>query len=245
MVLFGRKPNPYRELERQLGYTFKNRALLEKALTHRSFRFERHGVEHDNQRLEFLGDAVLCLLTAAHMYARYEDKDEGFLTSLRSQMISGKALTERARLIDLGRYLRIGKGEDQSGGRQRASNLADALEAVIGAAYLDRGMKATEQIFKALFLPAATALNGDVWAINPKGRLQEMAQHRWHHAGAYRTVRQEGPAHDTVFTAEVCAGDTVLGEGQGSTKRDAEMAAARAALLKMAEMPPDGVAGQS
>ena len=132
--------HPYRKLERSIGYSFRKRKLLETALIHRSFRFETEGIDSDNQRLEFLGDAVLGFVAGAFVYKRFASKQEGFLTSLRSQIISGKALAEIATKLKLGEYLQVGKGEAKSGGRCRASTLADALEAVIGAAYLDGGI---------------------------------------------------------------------------------------------------------
>jgi ribonuclease-3 len=233
MKLFGRKADADAALEKAIGYRFRDRALLHQALTHRSYQCENPDGPGDNQRLEFLGDAVLGLLTAAHFYERFQDRDEGHLTSLRSQVISGKALAHCARQLRLGQHLRIGKGEERSGGRTRAGILADALEALVGAAYLDGGMRAGDRIFRTVFAPLIATLRGDVWDRNPKGRLQDEAQRRWSVSPEYRTVRRDGPAHAAVFTAEVLAGSEVLGTGTGSRKREAEVAAAEDALRRL------------
>ena len=173
MRIGGGGRRPYKELEQQLGYRFRRVGFLKTALMHRSYRFENAGVSEDNQRLEFLGDAVLGCLSAGFLYDKHADHDEGKLTSFRSQITSGKALAECAGGLDLGRFLMIGTGEINSGGRERSSNLADALEAIIGAAYLDGGMKAARKVFNRLFVPMIDRLDGDVWADNPKGKLQE------------------------------------------------------------------------
>ncbi len=229
-MLIGRRRSPYRKLEDDIGYSFSKVARLEGALTHRSFRFEASDVGIDNQRAEFLGDAVLGMVTAEYLYEKFEDKDEGVLTSLRSQITSGKALAALARDIHLGDHIRLGKGEEQSGGRRRPSNLADALEAVLGAAYLDGGIKAVQKIFRKIFVPSLERLSGDVWAENPKGRLQDWAQRRWRSSPWYHVSGKEGPPHAVIFTVEAVVGNKVLGVGRGRNKREAETRAAIAAL---------------
>ena len=233
-MIFKRKPGPHADVETAIGYKFRKRALLEQAMTHRSYRFEHPGVPHDNQRLEFLGDAVLGLLTAAYVYEQFQDSDEGGLTSFRSQVTSGKALALCARELQLGDSIRIGKGEEKAGGRHRPSILTDTLEAVVGAAYLDGGMRACEKVFAKCFAPRIAALSGDVWDTNPKGRLQDLAQRRWKSEPRYRTVQQEGPAHATMFTAEVVVNGASLGSGRGFSKQEAEKQAAQSALHQMA-----------
>jgi ribonuclease-3 len=230
--LFSTVAHPDRELERCMGYRFRDRALLEAALIHRSYRFENPGISVDNQRLEFLGDAVLGMLTAAELYRRFGDKDEGGLTTLRSQLTSGLALGRIARGINLGEYLRVGKGEERSGGRHRLAGLADALEALLGAAYVDGGLRACERIFGKLFAPAFETLDDDLWASNPKGRLQEYCQRRWKSGPRYR-LHREGPAHAAVFTAEAVAGDGLTGTGRGSNKQEAETHAAADLLRRL------------
>ena len=227
------RKHPYRKLERSIGYSFRKRKLLETALIHRSFRFETEGVDSDNQRLEFLGDAVLGFVAGAFVFKRFASKQEGFLTSLRSQIISGKALAEIAAKLKLGEYLQVGKGEAKSGGRCRPSTLADALEAVIGAAYLDGGMKAAEKIFRKVFIPEAEDLGEDVWAGNPKGRFQKVAQKKWRKAPEYRVVGREGQPHARVFTVEVVVDDRVMARGSGNSKQNAESVAAANALKKV------------
>jgi len=225
-----RGKHPYRALEKAIGYRFRRRSLLRAALTHRSYRFESAGVASDNQRLEFLGDAVLGLLTAEYFFAVFQEEDEGVLTTLRSRVASGKALAELARRIELGAFLRVGKGEEASGGRERRSNLADALESVLGAVYLDGGMKGAEKVFTRLFVPLIESLGDDMWEGNPKGKLQELTQTRWKTSPVYRLAGKKGPAHATVFSVEVDVSGRVLGRGTGRSKQQAERQAAQEAL---------------
>jgi ribonuclease III len=227
--LFGGRRSE-QKLEKAIGYRFRRPALLEMALIHRSHRYENPGMAADNQRLEFLGDAVLGLLAAAHVYEKFADRDEGMLTTLRSQMTSGQALARVAAALELGRHLKMGKGEEQTDGRNRPSTLADALEAVIGAAYLDGGMRACQRIFRVLFLPATGGLEDDHWASNPKGKLQEYCQRRWKCGPQYRLIRREGPAHATQFTVEVLVQGEPQGLGTATNKQDAEAEAALEAL---------------
>ncbi|MBN1269101.1 MAG: ribonuclease III [Kiritimatiellae bacterium] len=222
--------NPYKPLEAALGYRFRRRARLEMALTHPSYRYEDQTAPDDNQRIEFLGDAVLGLIAAEHLFRRFHEMREGELTKLRSQIASSKALAHIAEKIELGKYLRLGRGEDKSGGAERPSNLADALEAILGAAYLDGGMKAACRIFNKLFAAELDQMHGHLWAANPKGALQEYAQDRWKMSPHYRIVHEDGPAHSKNFTAEVLVNGRVCGSGRGANKRTAEVAAARAAL---------------
>jgi len=242
-----RRANPYRELERSIGYRFRDRSLLTAALLHRSFRFEHPQRNTDNQRLEFLGDAVLGMATAAYLFSTHADKLEGEMTTLRSQVTSGKALAHTARDINLGDFLEMGKGEERSGGRKRASNLADALEAVIGAAWVDGGSRATDKIFKTLFQPRIEALSGDVWEGNPKGQLQEITQARWKESPEYCLLSTEGPPHAAIFNVEVLLPDGNVAAGSARSKQAAEAAAARAALaiLKSTQPEPDGDAVDS
>lgn len=217
----------YKGLEKLLGYKFKDQDLLETALTHRSYRFENDDIYSDNQRLEFLGDAVLDMLTAEHLYERYPDDDEGVLTSFRSQVTSGKALADLGAVLELGSFLLMGRGEESSGGRKRSSNLADALESVFGAAFVDGGIKAVNKIFKKVFVPCIDRLSGDVWADNPKGKLQEYSQRRLKTSPLYHILSKEGPSHACSFTVEVVLSNGLKGMGVGVNKREAEVAAAR------------------
>jgi ribonuclease-3 len=224
--------NPYKDLERALGYRFSRRVRLELALTHPSYRHEALEIEEDNQRLEFLGDAVLGMVVADYLVATHKQHAEGELTRLRSQIASTQPLAKIAKEIGLGAMLRLGRGESQNGGAQRAGNLADAMEAVIGAAYLDGGLKAAQKIFKKLFVPPLEQIEGGDGE-NPKGALQELCQKFWKVNPEYRVVSAEGPPHDRTYTVEAIIRDEVHGRGTGPNKRSAESAAAHAALIRL------------
>lgn len=225
--------NPYKTLERALGYHFRNRALLEQALVHPSYRYETSDVENDNQRLEFLGDAVLGMTTASYLFEVYADKPEGELTALRSEVTSGKALARIGAAAGIGPFLKIGRGEERSGGRGRASNLTDAVEALIGAAWLDGGIRAVDKIFRMLILPEIRELGGDVKEANPKGLLQELSQARWKESPVYVLTLTEGPPHQAMFTAEVHLSDGSSWQGRAAGKQAAEIAAAKTALAAL------------
>lgn len=226
----------YGRLEEQIGYCFKNQELLNMALTHPSYRFESDEVDFDNQRLEFLGDAVLGFLAAFHLYAEFTEVDEGQLTLGRSRITSGKALAEVATRIELGDYILMGKGERQSGGASRSSILADALEALIGAAYLDGEMGAAEIIFKRLIASTLEDVPEEGWKINPKGRLQEYSQKKFKDQPVYSLVKEDGPAHRKVFTCEARLLDGMNAKGRGRSKQQAEMDAA-SKLMQLINKP--------
>ncbi len=217
-------------LEKRIGYTFRNKRLLAMALRHPSYRYEKGNVGGDNQRLEFLGDAVMGFVVAAHTYRQHEEMEEGALTSVRSRLTSGKALARIGDRVGLAERLRMGKGEDASGGRNRPSTIADALEAIVGAAYLDGGVRAVERIYHKLFVPELEGEDYDFWAENPKGKLQDVAQRTYHRGPVYRIIREDGPSHERRYTVEVSIGGTTMGVGSGVNKRDAESAAAAEAL---------------
>ncbi len=229
--------NPYRALERKLGYGFRSRKLLETALMHRSYHYETTGVDADNQRLEFLGDAAFGLVAAAYLFKAHEGLQEGSLTCLRSRLTSGKALAQIGHAIGLGEYLKLGKGERMSGGHERASNITDAMEAILGAAFLDRGLKAVEKIFLKLFIPLIEIEPDDAWSDNPKGQLQVVAQRRFQANPRYQVVRQDGPSHSKTFTVHALVGGKHVGTGRGLTKRDAEQQAAAHALRQLRATP--------
>ncbi len=229
--------NPYRSLERKLGYSFRSRELLAMALMHRSYRYEVTGVDADNQRLEFLGDSALGLVAGEYLFKAHETLQEGALTCLRSRLTSGKALAQIGRSIGLGEYLKLGKGERMSGGQHRASNVTDAMEAILGAAYLDHGLRAVERIFLKLFIPLIEIEPDDAWSDNPKGQLQVVAQRRWQANPRYQVVGQEGPSHSKIFTVHALIKGRHLGTGRGATKRDAEQQAAGHALQQLREAP--------
>ncbi len=225
--------NPFKPLERHLGYCFRKRRRLELALTHPSFRHESSDVHDDNQRLEFLGDAVLNLVVAEWLYEHRPHEAEGRLTQFRSRVTSTEALGEIAFDIGLGGYLRLGRGEILSGGARRTGTLADTLEAVIGAAYLDGGIKAARKIFLKLIAPRIESLQLSHASDNPKGILQEICQSRWGRRPQYRIVSETGRPHARVFSCEVVLGERVLGIGEGPNRKTAEMRAAEEAVRRL------------
>jgi ribonuclease-3 len=223
------------ELERlfvQLGYTFKEQELLMTALTHSSYANERGlGRGACNERLEFLGDSVLGYLTAEHLFSGYKDKSEGELTKLRSALVCEASLCEAAKRLNLGDALRMGKGEVQTGGRERSSILADAFEAVLAAIYLDGGKTAASAFVKTNVLD-----NGDVISEPGSGdyktRLQELLQREAPVSPEYHITNEVGPDHEKVFTAEVMWRGKLLGSGDGRSKKEAEQSAAKSALAR-------------
>lgn len=225
--------NPYRQLEKKLGYRFRRRRHLETALTHPSFCCEAPltGLS-DNQRLEFLGDAALGLVASAHLFEQFPVQQEGELTRRRSRLCNRKMLAEIAAKIGLGAFLRLGRGEEHSGGRARPSTLGDAMEAVLGAAYLDGGLKAVNKIFSRLFAPALAEPAADA-SDNPKGALQEYCQRVWKINPEYRLMAESGPAHARAFTVGVWVRGRRLAAANGPNKREAESRAALEALRKL------------
>ena len=220
-------------LEKTIGYVFNGRGLLETALTSPSYRAEHATqVSGDNQRLEFLGDAVFGLLSAQDLFRRYPEDDEGGLTVRRSHLANGRALARLARKIGLGQYLRLGKGDEAEGARDRDRWLTDAMEAVFGAAWCDGGLDAAQSIYDAVMGEFADAPL-DRWTENPKGNLQELAQrHAWPDSPAYELIGASGPDHAPEYTVAARVHGGYEAQGTGRTKRAAEVAAATA-LLRM------------
>ena len=222
-----------------LGLSFKNPGLVRLALTHRSVLhvWAPPGTLppaplRTNERLEFLGDAVLGMVAAEFLYERYPEADEGTLTGRRVALVRAETLVRWAREIDLGAYLYLGTGERVTASA-RDRMLAGAFEALVGAIYLDRGQRAARRFLRP-FLTRETKEGAAAVTANPKGRLQELLQERYRLAPTYSTLAAEGPAHARSFTVEVALGDRPLGVGQGVSKREAEQAAAAAALVVLA-----------
>lgn len=215
------------ELGEQLGWVFRQPELLAVALTHRSGAHEA-GHEADYERFEFLGDAVLGLVAAAWLFETFDELDEGRLSALRSHLVSASSLADYARSLGLGAWLVLGQGEERSGGRGKTSLLADAMEAVIGAAFLDGGLAAARAVVQPLLDRARGAL--EEVGVPAKSRLQEEAQRRGLELPVYQVVEESGPDHDKRFTVEVRVAGEVAGRGSGTSKRRAERAAAAAAL---------------
>ncbi len=222
--------HPMQSLEHVLGHTFRDPALLQLALTHGSVGYENQRSHADNQRLEFLGDAVLQLALSHLLFVRLPQADEGVLTQARAQLVSTKALARIARRIGLGAHLHLGRGEEANGGRDRESTLADTLEAVAGAIHLDSGSDAAHQFAARLFAEDLEALNRGPLDANPKGQLQELIQSVGVEPPLYGIAGSEGPDHAKNFIATVSWHGTQLGSGTGRSKKDAEVQAAQAAL---------------
>lgn len=239
--------NPFRDLEKALGYRFRRRSRLQHALTHSSFTHENTGTGEDNQRLEFLGDAVLGAVAASHLYSNRPDLDEGSMTKLRSRLTNTRTLAVVASGMGLGRFIRLGRGETAAGGNLRDSILADSLEAVLGAIFLDGGLRAVDRVFALLFLPILANSMSASAQDNPKGRLQEWAQTKLQTNPRYRLLEQTGPAHAMLFIVEACIADIVVGRGEGRSKQSAEIAAAEHALADEVKLESllDGPAGEA
>lgn len=219
------------EAQRAAGIAIRDRALLREALTHPSYPNENPQSDMpDNQRLEFLGDALIDLVVAEWLYARYPNASEGELTGLRAQIVRTEGLQAFALEIDLGRHLLLGRGEAASGGRERPANLCAAFEALAGALYLDQGIDAVRRWAYGFLERHAADIDGLRANKDAKSLLQEYAQSTVHITPAYRIVREEGPDHAKTFTAQALVGDAVWGEGTGNSKQAAEQAAAEAAL---------------
>ena len=221
-----------KDLENAIGYRFRNITLLQNALAHSSYANERwHNSLMSNERLEFLGDSILGMLVADHLYRNFPDRPEGELTRMRADMVCERALAQIAQRIGLGEHLLLGKGEEQGGGRNRDSILADAVESVIAACYLDGGMDAAKQFVQKFVLDrmsVAPVNNKDY-----KTALQERVQQKRNQILAYTLVGEAGPDHDKHFEVALTLNGQVIGRGVGSSKKRAEQDAARNALENM------------
>jgi len=217
-------------LESRIQYKFRNSLLLAEALTHPSLAYESQRPHFDNQRLEYLGDAVLQLIVTEELFRMFPDSPEGRLTKLRSRVVSRRALARFAMGIQLGEYVLLGKGEEATGGRRRLSTLADALESLIGAVYLDSGPDAARELVLRLFKSEIGDMAESKEEMNPKGELQECLQSIHPQAPIYRILSESGPDHRRVFLAEVSWREKVLATGKGKSKKEAEARAASEAL---------------
>jgi ribonuclease-3 len=217
-------------LESRIHYKFRNSLLLAEALTHPSLAYESQKKNFDNQRMEFLGDAVLQLVVTEELYKMFPDFPEGQLTKLRARVVSRRALAHFAMAIQLGDYVLLGKGEEATGGRRRASTLADAFESLIGAVYLDSGLAPARELILRLFESEIGQMAICPDERNPKGELQEVLQAIHNEAPAYRVIGESGPDHRRVFQSEVFWCGKVLAAGKGKSKKDAEARAAAEAL---------------
>ncbi|MBQ8621819.1 MAG: ribonuclease III [Oscillospiraceae bacterium] len=221
-----------KDLEAAIGYKFRNITLLQNALTHSSYANERwHDSLMSNERLEFLGDSVLGMVVANYLFRNFPDRPEGELTRMRADMVCEKTLANVANQIGLGSHLLLGHGEERFGGRSRASILADAVESVIAASYLDGGLEAAKGIIDRFILcdvPVQKLHNADY-----KTTFQELVQQKKNQVISYALVGESGPDHDKQFLVEVSLNGQVVGKGSGSSKKRAEQDAARAAMEEL------------
>lgn len=220
----------FSEFERKIGYTFKNKGILYEALSHSSFANETK--RNSNERLEFLGDSVLSIVVSNYLFEHYKHLPEGQLTKVRASLVCEGSLYEFAKTIDLGKFIMLGKGEENTGGRQRPSILADAFEAVIAAVYLDGGIeKASKYVLS--FIPKDLSVKKAVSNNDYKTILQEVIQKNPEEKIQYHLKSAVGPDHDKTFTIQVMLNSNVIGEGKGHSKKQAEQAAAKEALTLM------------
>lgn len=210
---------------------FKDKGLFDHALTHRSWVNEHKGERTSNERLEFLGDAILEFVVSREIYSQFPEKEEGYLTALRANLVNTVALAEFAKKLNIGSVLYLSKGEEDSGGRSNTSLLADTVEAIIGAIFIDRGTHDAEEFIKENLMSDVTKIASEPLK-DPKSRLQEYAQSQGFPAPKYKVVEESGPDHSKKFLIEVVVNDSSWGRGEGKNKGAAEQAAAGQALLK-------------
>ena len=222
------------ELENSIGFAFGDKSLLHRALTHRSYLNEHPDFAfEDNERLEFLGDAILDFVIGEYLYHRFPELAEGPLTSLRSALVRRETLACFARRFDLGAYLRMGHGESESGGRERPATLCATFEALVGAIYLDGGLEAIQALVRPLIEPEVARILREHLAKDAKSLLQELAQDQYRCTPRYATVAESGPDHDKEFTVEVSICGRVVGRGSGHSKQQAAQQAAAQALEQL------------
>ena len=221
-----------RDLETAIGYQFQNIQLLQNALTHSSYANERwHNSLLSNERLEFLGDSVLGMLVAEYLFHAFPNRPEGELTRMRADMVCERTLADAANRIGLGNHLLLGHGEEQGGGRSRNSILADAMESVIAACFLDGGIQAALKVVQRFILVEVPV--NKLHNVDYKTKLQELVQQKKNQVLSYKLVGQSGPDHDKKFDVEVSLNGQAVGLGSGSSKKRAEQDAAREAIAKL------------
>jgi ribonuclease-3 len=226
--------NRFGELENNLNIQFKDYSLLVRALTHRSYLNEHPDeVLEDNERLEFLGDAVLDFIVGSYLYHRFPEMDEGELTSLRAALVRAKTLADFARQLEIGRFLQLGFGEAENGGRERTPLLCASFEAVIGAIYLDQGLPAVKRLVEQLIGPALTEIMAESLHKDAKSEFQVWAQAKYNITPRYEVAATSGPDHAKQFTVQVLLEDDVWGEGVGRSKQVAAQAAAEVAMARV------------
>lgn len=226
----------FEDLQKAIGVTFTSQDLLKQAFFHRSYLNEERQIKTSNERLEFLGDAVLSFLTSRFLYETYPEYPEGILTNIRSSLVKTTTLGEIGCSLHLGDLLFLSHGEEASGGRTNQSLLADVFEALLGAMFLDRGIDTCKKYLETYLFPRATDIVAKKAYIDFKSYLQEIIQQDSRSSPTYEVVKSEGPDHAKTFWVEARAGTSVLGSGSGKSKQEAEQAAALAALEKMGKI---------
>lgn len=225
--------NHFGELENNLNVQFNDFSLLRRALTHRSYLNEHpEEVLEDNERLEFLGDAVLDFIVGAYLYHRFPEMDEGELTSLRAALVRAKTLAGFARQLEIGRFILLGYGEAENGGRERTPLLCASFEAVVGAIYLDQGLPAVKPLVEQLVAPALQEIMAESLHKDAKSEFQVWAQAKYNITPRYEVSSTSGPDHAKEFTVQVLLAEDVWGEGTGRSKQRAAQAAAKEAIVK-------------
>ena len=233
-------------LETRLRVTFKNPALLQHALVHSSYVNENPNlVPESNERMEFLGDAVLGLVVADALYAAFPGQDEGMLTELRAHLVRRDTLAEAARKLGLGEALLLGRGEDDGGGRQRPTNLSHIYEAIVGAIFLDRGLATARRFVLTSLRSEFEEIDAEGFPLDPKSRLQEISQSRYQDTPSYNVIDTQGPDHARRFTVEAVVQGETLGTGSGRSKQAAEKQAAKEALERLERRSASEKAGMS
>ncbi len=239
MALTADEKKKFKILEKSFGHSFGDKDFLKHALTHKSFAHENKlAPEEHNERLEFLGDAVLELAISEFLMEKFPHYSEGDLSKLRASIVNEKQLATIARMFGLGNYLYLGKGEEQTSGREKSSLLADAYEAVLGAVYLDKGFAKVSEVIRKHYSEILDNPTREISYKDYKTELQEKSQDLFNATPRYRTVSETGPDHDKVFEIEIFLRNEIMGRGRGRSKKEAEQMAANEALQKLASEKP-------
>lgn len=224
----------YNEVAKKIGVEFKNKKLLKTAFTHRSYLNENRGKGlENNERLEFLGDAVLELIISSFLFTNYPDKAEGDLTSIRAAIVRTESLAEESKKLDLGQHLKMSKGEEDSGGKEKEYLLANLYEATLGAIYLEHGYKVCEDFVGRTLLKKVDKIVSQKLFIDPKTKIQELMQSKFKITPTYEIIEENGPDHDKMFTVALLKGEQQLSVGHGHSKQKAEEDAAKNAIEKI------------
>lgn len=222
-------------LSSKLDVNFRNQALLEQAFVHRSYLNESKKIRFSNERLEFLGDSILSFLVSNFLFTNYPNFPEGELTNIRSAMVKTSTLAEISKNLDLGQYLMLSRGEEEGGGRENSSILADTFEALLGALFIDQGLDCVRRILEKFLFPRAVKILSDNMYKDAKSIFQEIIQEKMRFSPIYKVLEEKGPDHAKKFTIGVYVNHILYGKGNGKSKQEAEMNAAESALEKLKE----------